>query len=97
MTDVQPVKGGPSEAALSDVRVALHDMLPDGCSLDVAAAALDAAHDPALGLDRSVRLGDVVAFLEQNAALSLTDEARHFNSILARAIEREFGASTHAE
>lgn len=49
---------------------------------------LDAAHDPALGLDRSVCLGDVVAFVRAHVAESY--------QLVADAVERQFAPATDA-
>lgn len=91
---VQAVKGGPSGAA---IKAARDNVLGRGTTGDAARRALTAAHDPALGLDRSVRLGDVVEFLEWNAERCATKEAAYFNRALAKRIAREFGATTHAD
>lgn len=52
---------GPSDKAY-DAALA---SVPDATGVD---AILDAVHDPALGLDRSVRLGDVLDALRSKAA-----------------------------
>jgi hypothetical protein len=48
-------------------------------------AILTAAHDPALGLDRSVRLGDIVEWLRTD------DGPTHPEHEIADQIAREFG------
>jgi hypothetical protein len=79
----EAVKGGPSEAA---VQAAVAR-----CGTRAYAALcrpmLDAAHDPALGLDRSVRLGDVVDYVRARFGYSLADLAiaREFGEALAAA------------
>jgi hypothetical protein len=66
----------------------------DGYALDGAAGilakALAAAHDPALGLDRSVCLRDVVEFVEKLGSVS----ASRRESRVAEAIAREFSQHT---
>jgi hypothetical protein len=85
--DVQAVKGGPSEAAVERAWATYSDP-PDMCPIRIRVdAAVHAMHDPALGLDRSVRLGDVVEWLERRGV----GTARIADCL------REFGATTHAE
>lgn len=110
---VQPVKGGPSEAAVNVAaarcgRWTSHQRDPENGPFDgderdylwgLATAMLAGAHDPELGLDRSVRLGDVVEWLWAEARRPVHQAARldHVIGALAVAIAREFGATTHAE
>ena len=78
---------GPSEKAIEAARVVAHegpmnlcDQLSDTC--DTVGPLMDllrAAHDPALGLDRSVCLRDVVEFLLKRPGLA------------GARVEREFG------
>jgi hypothetical protein len=75
----------PSEAAIE----AATQARADGLSERVALAA---AHDPALGLDRSVRLGDVVEWLREpkDIPYHLTASGPEF----ARRVARKFGGGT---
>lgn len=54
-----------SERAIEAARAALSQNMD---AFEAAAEALDAAHDPALGLDRSVRLGWFIDWLSSWAA-----------------------------
>jgi len=83
--------GGPSKRAVAVGTVVLTDrgiwsMRPD----DVVQAVLEAAHDPALGLGRSVRLGEVVAFLRE--AVRTGDDSEVITwDVAADELAREFG------
>lgn len=80
---------GPSDKAVEAARQAWNpdDELP---SERQARRALDAAHDPALGLDRSVCLRDVVEAITR-AHAPTGDRFRWDRADWADFIEREFG------
>lgn len=102
---VQAVKGGPSEAAKEAAGGAwgrtvyenelLTQRSESYLAADALMVALDAAHDPALGLDRSVRLGDVVEWLRDPKGLPFHLLAN--GDEFARRVAREFGTTAHAE
>lgn len=87
------ITGGPSEAA---VEAAIRPFAVDRVTQSYVAAALAAAHDPALGLDRSVRLGDVVEWIQQHSAAGSAAQQRAVTS-LANRIAREFGEAAQGE
>lgn len=59
------MNGGPSEAAVTAAYRSITRPGTVGPSGAAVARAVDAAHDPALGLDRSVCLRDVVEWLRR--------------------------------
>jgi hypothetical protein len=91
--DAREVEGGPSEAAVEAGSWA-ETMEHGRLGYDAARAVLAAAHDPALGLDRSVRLGDVVEWLRRHAPPGTV--AGDWFDKLAESCAREFGGPTHA-
>lgn len=93
MSDVVPVSvfaGGPSEAAVEAARREWHrhELTHPRTATEKALAA---AHDPGLGLERSVRLGDVIdvlrreydAYLQREgfAPVGMLDAADHLLSV----------------
>lgn len=111
MTD--NLSSGPSEAAV-EAAAARHTrswdhLLPDELTAATesakrhpVAAILAAAHDPSLGLDRSVRLGDVTAWMSLRSACQSVgvpggEAAQNALAQAAAAMAREFGGVTDAE
>lgn len=87
---------GPSQAALDHSCADQYDIFGDGAPSysPELEAAVKLAHDPVLGLDRSVCLRDVVEWLRERDAEQRKAGLVECNSpgIYADVVEREFGA-----